>query len=199
MKLMPVAAAALALAVAAAAAAQSAAAPVYAADGRLVPPPDYREWIFLSSGLDMSYRAGAGGDNMHMFDNVFAKPEAYRAFQETGTWPDKTVLVMEGRGARSKGSINRRGEFQTTEAMGLELHVKDSTRFAGGWAFFAADGSGPAVQIPPQAECYSCHREHGAVDTTFVQFYPTLLPLAEKKGTLSAAYLKDKDGADTVK
>jgi len=194
-----------ALAIAASAAAEpaatpaSAAAPAYDTDGRLIPPPDYREWIFLSSGLDMSYSARGGDDSMHMFDNVFVKPEAYRAFQDTGTWPDKTVLVTEVRGARSKGSINKRGQFQTTEGMGMELHVKDTARFAGGWAFFAGDGAGPATQIPVQAECYSCHRDHGAVDTTFVQFYPTLLPLAEKKGTLSAAYLKDKDGAEAAK
>ena len=199
MKLAHVAAAMAALAIAAPAAAQSATAPAYTADGRLIPPADYREWIFLSSGLDMSYRARSGGDSMHMFDNVFVKPEAYRAFLDSGTWPDKTVLVTEVRGARSKGSINKRGEFQTTESMGLELHVKDSARFAGGWAFFAPDDSTPAAQIPAEADCYSCHREHGAVDTTFVQFYPTLLPLAEKKGTLSAAYLKDKDGAETAK
>jgi hypothetical protein len=29
------------------------------------------------------------------------------------------------------------------------------------------------------------------VDTTFVQFYPTLLGLAKTKGTLSAPYLKE--------
>jgi hypothetical protein len=31
------------------------------------------------------------------------------------------------------------------------------------------------------------------VDTTFVQFYPTLIDLATKKGTLSAAYLQDQE------
>lgn len=41
------------------------------------------------------------------------------------------------------------------------------------------------------ASCYTCHREHAAVDTTFVQFYPTLFPIARDKGTLSAAYLKE--------
>ena len=45
--------------------------------------------------------------------------------------------------------------------------------------------------IPTSAGCYSCHAAHAAVDTTFVQFYPTLLPIAKSKGTLSAAYLKD--------
>jgi hypothetical protein len=29
------------------------------------------------------------------------------------------------------------------------------------------------------------------VDTTFVQFYPTLFPIAKEKGTLSASYLKE--------
>jgi hypothetical protein len=33
------------------------------------------------------------------------------------------------------------------------------------------------------------------VDTTFVQFYPTLLPIAEMKKTFSDAYLKDEAAA----
>jgi hypothetical protein len=41
------------------------------------------------------------------------------------------------------------------------------------------------------ASCYECHESHAAVDTTFVQFYPTLMALAKTKGTLSAAYLKE--------
>jgi hypothetical protein len=45
--------------------------------------------------------------------------------------------------------------------------------------------------IPTTADCYSCHAAHGAVDTTFVQFYPTLLPIAKSKGTLSAGYQKE--------
>jgi hypothetical protein len=45
--------------------------------------------------------------------------------------------------------------------------------------------------IPATASCYSCHEQHGAVDTTFVQFYPTLLPIAIEKHTLSPSYLKE--------
>ena len=40
-------------------------------------------------------------------------------------------------------------------------------------------------------DCYTCHTQHAAVDTTFVQFYPTLLPIAQSKGTLSASYQKE--------
>jgi hypothetical protein len=44
---------------------------------------------------------------------------------------------------------------------------------------------------PTTADCYSCHASHAAVDTTFVQFYPTLLPIAKSKNTLTPAYLKE--------
>jgi len=47
------------------------------------------------------------------------------AFQQTGTWPDKTVLLIEARRSTDQGSINRTGQFQTVDVMGLESHVKD--------------------------------------------------------------------------
>jgi hypothetical protein len=72
--------------------------------------------------------------------------------------------------------------------MGVEVHVKDTLRYVGGWAFFAFEDTQPMQQIPPTAPCYACHREHGAVDTTFVQFYPTLLPIARQKSTLAPGY-----------
>lgn len=168
--------------------------PSYTSDGRLLPPADYREWVYLTSGLDMSYTPRvAGMDGHSMFDNVFVNPEAYRVFVQTGTWPDKTMLVLEVRGAESKASINKAGHFQSTEVMGTEVHVKDASR--GGWAFYSLDDGGPGKMIAKEAACYSCHQQHAAVDTTFVQFYPTLLPLAKAKGTLSAVYLRDEAGA----
>ena len=75
--------------------------------------------------------------------------------------------------------------------MGLELHVKDGARFPGKWAFFGFNGENTAKAIPTSADCYSCHAQHAAVDTTFVQFYPTLLPIAKEKRSLSASYLKE--------
>jgi hypothetical protein len=166
-------------------------APEYTSDGQMRVPEHYREWVYLSTGFDMSYSPGARAGH-HMFDNVFVNPEAYRSFQQTGTWPDKTVLVLEVRGAKDKGSINQVGNYQDTERMGLEVHVKDEARFPGKWAFFGFDDNKTAKMTPTEAACYSCHSAHGAVDTTFVQFYPTLLPVAQSKGTLSAGYQKDE-------
>ena len=168
-----------------------AAGPQYTSNGDLKFPEHYREWVYLSTGFDMSYNPGAGMDH-HMFDNVFAEPSAYKAFQETGTWPDKTVLVLEVRGAEGKGSINQKGNYQSTEVMGREVHVKDEARFPGKWAFFGVEDGKTGKIFPVEAECYKCHAAHAAVDTTFVQFYPTLLPIATSKGTLSAAYVKEE-------
>jgi Cytochrome P460 len=131
----------------------------------------------------------------HMFDNVFVNPEAYQAFQKTGSWPDKTMMVLEVRGAQSKGSINQAGQFQSGDVMGLEIHVKDASRFQGNWAFFGFDGSDTAKMTPTSAACYSCHAQHAAVDTTFVQFYPTLLPIAKSHSTLSPSYTKESTAA----
>jgi len=167
--------------------------PAYTTSGNLKFPANYREWVYLTSGVDMSY--SPNGDTGHsMFDNVFVNPEAYKAFLQTGTWPDKTMLVLEERIAGSKGSINKNGHFQTGNVMGREVHVKDEARFPGKWAFFNAEDGVTGRLLPREMECYSCHEQHGAVDTTFVQFYPTLLEIARRKNTLSAAYVKEEAG-----
>lgn len=165
--------------------------PEYTADDQLKLPENYRQWTYLTTGFDMSYSPNAMNMDHHMFDNVFASPESYNAFVQTGTWPDKTVLVLEGRKAEGKGSINQKGNFQSTEIMGIEAHVKDEARFPGKWAFFIFGGAKTAKMVPTNMECYTCHAQHAAVDTTFVQFYPTLLPIAQSKGTLSASYQKE--------
>ncbi len=174
-------------------AAGSSEAPSYTVGGDLLPPTNYREWIYLTSGIDMSYSPKPEMRDHSMFDNVFVNPAAYRSFLATGTWPDKTILVLEVREARSKGSINQTGHFQGTDLMDFEVHVKDEARFPGKWAFFSFDSPhGNGTLIPQGAPCYTCHSAHAAVDTTFVQFYPTLLPIAQKKGTLSDAFLKEE-------
>ncbi|HTZ57102.1 MAG TPA: cytochrome P460 family protein [Acidobacteriaceae bacterium] len=168
--------------------------PQYTAAGDLRFPEHYREWVYLTSGFDMSYNPTMQMGNHHMFDNVFVNPDAYQSFVKTGTWPDHTMLVLEVRGAEGKGSINQKGNYQG-ERMAVEVHVRDAARFAGKWAFFGFEADGTpqasAKMVPTTADCYSCHADHGAVDTTFVQFYPTLLPIAKSKGTLSAGYLKE--------
>jgi hypothetical protein len=166
-------------------------APVYTAEGQLNFPRNYREWIYVTTGFDMDYNPDLNMGDHSMFDNVFVNPESYKSFLATGTWPDKTVLVLEGRMAVTKGSINKKGSFQSTDVMFRSAHVKDAS-LPGGWAFFTFDEGKPGKQIPRTAVCYSCHEEHAAVDTTFVQFYPTLIEIAKQKHTLSPNYVKEE-------
>jgi hypothetical protein len=168
--------------------------PQYTTDNHLVIPADYRQWIFLTSSLDLNYDQPVPGASHapSLLDNVFVNPSAYAAFVKTGHWPDGTVLVKENRLTASAGTISKSGKYQTT-VVSMELHVKDKRRFAGQWAFFVSDGMRPGQYVPTSEDCYSCHSEHGAVDTTFVQFYPTLLQIASAKGALGSGYLKDRD------
>jgi hypothetical protein len=153
--------------------------PQYTRDNQLLPPTDYREWIFLSSGLGMSYSATPGHE---MFTNVFVPQWAYQEFLKSGKWPDKTMFVVEDRYATSKGSINKAGHYQS-DSMGIGVEVKDETRFPDKWAYFNFDENTKSASANPKAGCWSCHEEHAAVEHVFVQFYPTLKPVAKKFGT----------------
>jgi len=162
----------------------------YIAQDKMAVPADYRQWVFLTSSLDLNYDTDAA-PGQHMLDNVFVDPASYRAFLKTGTWPDKTILIKENRFAESAGTLSKRGQFQTG-VKNLEIHIKDEARFPGKWAFFlSGDGKAPGVLKAENERCYSCHQDHGAVDTTFVQFYPTLFQVAKEKGTIGASYLKE--------
>ncbi len=170
--------------------------PAYTADGELRFPEKYREWVFLSSGLDMSYDPKAKADGTHTFNNVFVNPEAYRAYQASGHWPEGTMLILENRdgesGAQASRTLNKAGQTQTEKLTGLEVHVLDSGHVTGdGWAFYGFENPVSAKVIARPASCYTCHEQHAAVDTTFVQFYPTLKDAATKHKSFSAAYLKE--------
>jgi hypothetical protein len=158
----------------------------YNAGNRMLRPVNYREWIWLSSGYGTAYVPETSGreDPNPLFHNVFVNSAAYRAFLQTGKWPDKTVFVLELRASVEKGSINQRGRFQG-EVQHLEVHVKDERRFPNKWAFFSFSPTASAANmIPVTQDCYACHEQHGALDTTFAQFYPTVREVAKRKGTL---------------
>jgi len=165
--------------------------PEFTKDGRLMMPRDYRQWIFLSSGLGMTYgpaAAQATPDNP-LFDNVFVNPAAYRAFLETGRWPDKTMFILEVRRSTGKGSINNGGHFQSTISA-IEAAVKDERRFRQKWAYFGFDGKDTAIALPATSSCNTCHSQNAAVENTFVQFYPVLLEVAQQKKTLNPGYVQ---------
>ena len=160
----------------------------FTADNRLEFPMDYREWIFLSAGRGMTYGPSANPNGPPMFDNVFVNPAAYREFLKTGRWPDRAIFVLEIRNAVTEGSINKGGQFQK-DVIGIEVEVKDKRLTAtNGWGFFEFDSEHkPATQLARITTCYTCHPANGAVEQTFVQFYPTLITVAAAHQTLKTA------------
>jgi hypothetical protein len=164
------------------------------ANGQLEFPSDYRDWVFLSSGLGMTYGPAArqATGQQPLFDNVFVNPPAWTEFKKSGQWPEGAIFVLEIRYSTSRGSINQGGHFQT-DVSAIEAAVKDSRRFPNGWGYFTFGGgpmplAGTTAALPANSSCQACHRPSGAVDQTFVQFYPAALEIAKRSGTIRPGY-----------
>jgi hypothetical protein len=176
-----------------------AAAPSFDAAGELERPADYREWVYLTTGLDMFYGPAANaarGERGSVFTNVYVTPDAYREFMRSGKWPDKTMFILEARRAETAASIDNVGKSQGA-LLAIESAVKDTARFganpgSNGWGYFTFDGpgglQGSARVLPTSAACYECHATNTAVDNTFVQYYPTLFEVAKRLGTVKPTY-----------
>jgi len=174
-------------------------APSFNATDELERPADFREWIYLTTGLDMFYGPAASAmrrDGGSVFTNVYVTPDAYREFIRAGKWPEKTMFILEARRAETAASIDNVGKSQGA-LLAIESAVKDTARFGGnagsnGWGYFTFDGPnglrGSARVLPTTAACYECHAANTAVDNTFVQYYPTLFEVAKRLGTVKPSY-----------
>jgi len=83
--------------------AQSTRDPQYTSSGNLVRPKDFHTWVFVGSNLGLGYdkemtrntpREATRAD-FGEYHNIYLKPEDYAAYLSTGTFPEKTVLVMD--------------------------------------------------------------------------------------------------------
>jgi hypothetical protein len=164
--------------------------PQYDAKGDLLRPADYRDWEFLSAGYGMNYSPAPGGHEL--FTNVFVQRWAYEDFLKSGKWPEQSMFVIDERDAESKGSINKQGHFQT-DLTGLVVEVKDTTRNPDKWAYYGFEPNVKAAEAMQKDKCWSCHDQHAAVEHTFIQFYPTLKPVAKNFGTYDEAREKVED------
>ena len=169
--------------------------PQYTDENHLVLPTGYRTWIFVGSSIGLSYFDKEEPAGPGLFHHVYIQPEAYRHYIETGTFPEKTMLVMENYSVGSKeestaAPLMEGKEFQILHGkyedarVGLEVALKDSERFEDGWVYFnfsSRDGLKETGAAFPKAVCWSCHNTHGADDNVFVQFYPILREPLEKR------------------
>jgi hypothetical protein len=179
------------------AAAAPAADPEFNAQGELTFPAGYREWVIVGMGVGMTYGPTARtATGPAPFDNVYVKPDAYRAFLSSGKWPEGTMFIIEGRAPVERQLLANRGQTQG-DVIFLEASVKDSKRFPEhGWAYFSFGSPAAPVArtkpIPTSADCYACHAQNTAVENTFVQFYPELIEVARQQGTIKASFDPDR-------
>ncbi len=137
-----------------------AAAAMFDSDDRLTRPMNYRDWTFVGAPQQAAIRS------VHVSPGVYIEPSAYRTFQSTGSFPEGTVVVLESTDAQRN-------------IVELQVSVKDSSRFAGGWGYFGfveADGNlrTRAVAFAESAGCRGCHEARAETDHVFTQFYPML-------------------------
>jgi hypothetical protein len=141
---------------------QIASAVVPAFEGRdtLVRPEGYRDWVLVAPADTRGRK-------------VFIDPTAYRRYEETGRFPEGTLMIWEpARDGKSPSEAHG-------DSTALLASVKDTSRFEGGWGFFdftAADGTlaSKARALPESRNCRTCHRKRAETDHVFTQFYPVL-------------------------
>src|SRR4051794_12545280 len=163
----------------------------------LLRPDGYREWVFVGSSLGLRYEEGKKQPGQLEYKNVYIDPAAYRAYRQTGAFPQGTVLVLETAAGEEKKEPGLRGSFQK-EFTGLSAAVKDKDHFPDGWAYFSfSDGPGKTkakARPAKKAACYDCHRQKGAEDNVFTQFYP-VLRAARARDTIQGTWLPSAAGS----
>ncbi len=152
--------------------------PGFTADGKLLQPTAYREWIFVGTPLTPN-ELNPPEAPFPEFHNVYIHPADYAAYKKTGKFADGTLLVKELVSVGSKKATSGNGYFMG-EFIGLEVAMKDSKRFAkdpGNWAYFSFGHSYPLEKAAAKqavANCNTCHQESAAQDYVFTQYYPVL-------------------------
>ncbi|HEV2751827.1 MAG TPA: cytochrome P460 family protein [Gemmatimonadales bacterium] len=152
--------------------------PHFTTDGALMPPVGWETWVMVGSSIGLSYNQGAppaAGAAPGMFHNVYMQPWAYRAFVQTGAFPEQTMFVLTFYEASRKSAPARVGFYEGDRQPGYEVHTKKKGIDPSGWAFFGfAGGTAVGQKLPGTAPCYSCHATEAAHDNVFTQFYPPL-------------------------
>lgn len=152
--------------------------PGYTADGKLIQPTGYRDWVYVGTPLtpnDLNPPEAPFPE----FHNVYIHPADFAHYEKTGDFPDGTVLVKELISVGSKEASSGVGYFMG-EYIGLEAAVKDSKRFQdepGYWAYFSFGHSYPLAETAPKqpvSTCNTCHQTNAADDWVFTQYYPRL-------------------------
>jgi len=149
------------------------------ADGELVRPTGWREWVFVGSPLTPNSLNG-GQAPFPEFHTVYIDPESWAHWKKTGTFRDGTMFAKELTLVGATAATSGIGFFNGDQ-QGFEIAHKDSERYpddTGGWAYYTF-GHKPepyanSTAAMPTAACAACHTAAAADDMVFTQYYPIL-------------------------
>ena len=158
--------------------------PEYTADGDLILPKGFHEWVYVGSPLTPNALNG-GNANFPEFHNVYIEPGSYETYKRTHEFPEGTILFKELQltlpaenpdGSRAEPS--GRGYFPGPWN-GADATVKDSKRYAdtGGWGYYNFnhhEPKAPTAKVRAKEECAYCHIANAKKDEVWTQFYPLL-------------------------
>lgn len=169
--------------------------PEYDQSGALLRPVGFEKWVVVGTSVGLGYSDGEKPDpgNPGQFHNVYLQPQAFDHYVATGEFPEQTVFIVTNNPSQStqgKGDnkVLRQGFFAAS-TVGLEVAVKDTSRFPDGWGYYIfhdktnkpSSKVRAAEQPFARKDCYDCHAEHGAVDHVFTQFYSVLTAAREQR------------------
>ena len=144
----------------------------YDKEGGLKLPEGIESWVFAGSTIGMTYFGGQPDpEDPGLSSSVFVEPQAYRAFINTGEFPEGTIFAKVVR-----DTVLSEGGYSLGELLGTEIHVKDRNQFPkhGFNFYFYPAGEETAPKMPEDNGCVSCHQAKAAFDNTFTQFYPEI-------------------------
>ena len=146
--------------------------PTYDRSGALRRPAGIERWIMVGASLGLGY-SDVTEPPPGRFHRVYLETGAYEHYRRTGAFPDGTMLGLSIR-APSRRVPPARAGWTEGELVALEMAVKDTARFEGGWAYFDFGADATTARAFPPTRCASCHVQHAARDNVFIQFYPQL-------------------------
>jgi hypothetical protein len=158
--------------------------PEYTADGDLILPKNFEEWVYVGSPLTPNAING-GMANFPEFHNVYIEPGSYEIYKRTNVFPEGTIFFKELQltlpaqnpdGSRQEPS--GKGYFPG-HLNGADVTVKDTKRYAetGGWGYFNFnhhEPKAPTAKLKSKDECAFCHMANAKKDEVWTQFYPRL-------------------------
>lgn len=149
------------------------------ANGELIRPAGWREWVFVGSPLTPNSQNG-GEAPFPEFHTVYIDPESWAHWKRTGTFREGTMFAKELTLVGDTAATSGIGFFNG-EQQGFEIAHKDSSRYSeetDGWAYYTfghkPEPYADSTAAMPTAACAACHTAAAADDMVFTQYYPIL-------------------------